>query len=1021
VTNGSRQARIAAAVEWALALVGVPVGLVLVGAVPSWPKWPSAGQLRAFFAAPTTDGLPAALIHPALWLVWILWGYLIFAFGLSALGHLLARGGDGGAGVLRMRRLLVPAALCGVIDMVLVGSMALGIVGSPRSWMQAAVAATAAPVPTTPQTAPPPPQATTPAPSTTYLVERGDTLSGIAAQAYGSPADWPVIWEADKGHPEPGGRSFDDPNRIWPGWELPLPAGPPSSPPADSPASGSRSYIVQKGDTLDGIAGKELGSEAKEPELFADNVGHVVGPDGEVLRMARYILPGWRLQLPDASSQSQAPNATSSVPPDLEPPPAPLPPPSPQAPTAPAQAPAPLAPPSAAKKALRPVAGPAGKTRGIRIPGGWLPYSLAAGLAGVAYLARLRRRSRRRLDDPEPRRALGAVLGAVAGGDRVLDSITPHTLSVLEVWQASGAATMPRVLAAWEAEEGIAYLLDVDPADLPPDGMDGTGTIQVRFGEREGKAVAVTQALKHPGTYLRRPVVPFQDELLVPVGRRDGEGWLHLPLLNRPLAVVGERALETVRALLLAAAVRTGELDLRISAAPGLLDGVRLPEGVELPAIEVLTEEQLAALAATLAEEARERTRQIHRDGFETFADLQTLWPASIPAWVLVLDPASATACAAELDELSRMGVGAVVLGEWPAERRIVAGADSVAVSAPGVGYLEGLEPVQLPPSVVEELEAEARPVQPVAEVAPTEAAAGTGSEAGEAVDPGEPLARIRIHLLGGYRVSRDGEELPLSATSSASARELVARLAVAHPDRVSGKVLREDLWPDDLDPQNDREQALFQTVSRARRWLLGTSAKGGEVIQLLPGGWYALRGVWVDVAAFRAKAGQGSRAALQEALDLYRGPLLAGQETDTHYRWVTTGDFRDQERFRSYRVLAGLAEAALSDGDAEGALAVLEAALADRDGAAIEGLACLAMRAEAARGSADGVRRRYGRLVRALEVEEASGATVELYRGLLASLEQDRSRRRRPAPIPPALHVVSPSTPSVSSAGERG
>lgn len=265
-----------------------------------------------------------------------------------------------------------------------------------------------------------------------------------------------------------------------------------------------------------------------------------------------------------------------------------------------------------------------------------------------------------------------------------------------------------------------------------------------------------------------------------------------------------------------------------------------------------------------------------------------------------------------------------------------------------------------------------------------------------------------------------------MTATSSALARELVARLAVAGADPVPAKVLREELWPDELEPEVNKGQPLYQLVSRARSWLLGGSGtkeeKEGIIEYLKPrtqheGGSYRLRGVWVDLVAFRQAAGQGSRESLEEALRLYDGGLLAGQESERHFRWVSTGDFRDAERFRFYAAAANLAEGLLADGDPDLALTVLDRALSAREGAAIEELARLAMRCEAAKGSADGIRRRYGRLCAALERDEASGETAQLCQELLASLDGPAARPRPPTVRKgvPGLHVVAGRSASVA------
>jgi nucleoid-associated protein YgaU/two-component SAPR family response regulator len=59
-------------------------------------------------------------------------------------------------------------------------------------------------------------------PASTYIVERGDTLWDIADEQLGDPTAWPEIWDQNAGDDMGGGRTFDDPNVILPGWELDL-------------------------------------------------------------------------------------------------------------------------------------------------------------------------------------------------------------------------------------------------------------------------------------------------------------------------------------------------------------------------------------------------------------------------------------------------------------------------------------------------------------------------------------------------------------------------------------------------------------------------------------------------------------------------------------------------------------------------------------------------------------------------------------------------------------------------------
>jgi nucleoid-associated protein YgaU len=50
----------------------------------------------------------------------------------------------------------------------------------------------------------------------THVVEKGETLSGIAAKYYGSPRQWPKIVAANKS-------TLPDPNRLLPGTRLLIP------------------------------------------------------------------------------------------------------------------------------------------------------------------------------------------------------------------------------------------------------------------------------------------------------------------------------------------------------------------------------------------------------------------------------------------------------------------------------------------------------------------------------------------------------------------------------------------------------------------------------------------------------------------------------------------------------------------------------------------------------------------------------------------------------------------------------
>lgn len=84
-------------------------------------------------------------------------------------------------------------------------------------------------------------------------VRAGDSLWSIA-DAHGEPTDWPEIYAANQGEPQPGGGQFDNPNLIYPGQELDLPAAdepadPPAGPGATTPPTGDTPHEPPAPDT----------------------------------------------------------------------------------------------------------------------------------------------------------------------------------------------------------------------------------------------------------------------------------------------------------------------------------------------------------------------------------------------------------------------------------------------------------------------------------------------------------------------------------------------------------------------------------------------------------------------------------------------------------------------------------------------------------------------------------------------------------------------------------------------------
>jgi DNA-binding SARP family transcriptional activator/LysM repeat protein len=91
---------------------------------------------------------------------------------------------------------------------------------------------TSAPIPAIPVNS----QAQVPPASPTYTVVAHDTLWSIAQNQLGDPLQWREIFALNEGKPQPDGRTLTDPNWIYPGWVLALPASSTTAAPPTAPA-----------------------------------------------------------------------------------------------------------------------------------------------------------------------------------------------------------------------------------------------------------------------------------------------------------------------------------------------------------------------------------------------------------------------------------------------------------------------------------------------------------------------------------------------------------------------------------------------------------------------------------------------------------------------------------------------------------------------------------------------------------------------------------------------------------------
>ena len=164
----------------------------------------------------------------------------------------------------------------------------------------------------------------------------------------------------------------------------------------------------------------------------------------------------------------------------------------------------------------------------------------------------------------------------------------------------------------------------------------------------------------------------------------------------------------------------------------------------------------------------------------------------------------------------------------------------------------------------------------------------------------------LRVELFGGVRATIDGR--PAQAPARRRAWSLLAWLAL-HPGLHARGEVAARFWPDVLDQS---ARGSLRSALWSLRRALGAGAEEylvttGDRIGIDPD-----RSVWVDALAFAELA---AAEQLEEAVELCRGPLLAGIEEDWAIRAA------DEHRDRLADALERLAAAAEAGGDVAEAL----------------------------------------------------------------------------------------------------
>ena len=902
---------------------------VLAGGIP-WALWhfvgwplphhvPTAAQVGR---ALERQGIPAqALVDALAVVVWICWASLVASIAAEVPAALCGR---------RARRLPVAGVFQPLTGRLVAAVVVAGLALAPRlvqpgtasirSALGAAVAGrpvaalvvtdtvsrpaatvVASPNPTVTQ---PSPTATRPTPSadspaaaapTPYVVQRGDTLWGIAERVLGDPLRWSEIYQLNVGRPQPDGVTLDNPHWIDPGWTLLLPS-PTPPPPGPAPAVPT------------------------VPPPSTTTPGHLPGPAG-----------------PPSSATAPGPTAT--------------------APLGPRGAPARSAPGAPSAEANGSGASPTqAPLAPVRLPSGSVVAgSFAAGVAATVALGRLRRRHAYRYRPPAPGRDLRAE---------------PARPTLAHLVQASGAAA---------PGDDAAEVLAVFPVADDERRLD-PGLLEI--GVRHANPVAVEVA--------------------------DLSG----------VAVDGPGAAEVVRALLTGLLVRAGpgaaEVVLSSAATERLVPG--------LPAVSAIRRQGLDQVARVVEVERIARTRRLVAAGATDAARFRHDNPENpLPLLLVVVCDIPAESLgrwSGLLGDAGRLGICVLFLDDTPAATgrlrlgpgRIVAGAEPAALAERftdaqlhGLGADEAVELLGALSAAEDDEGADAEPpglvvsdgsgraeqdgelpqhgatVGPAKEPWPEPASAPSGGE--------RPVV---VEVLGPYRISLFGRPVPPGLRARA---KMLLAWCLLRPEGVTIDEAVDALWPDT--PPGRVLKVFWHPLGDLRSFFRD---HGGEALEVLekvgehyrPSSTEICCDLWDFQAALaeaaRAEDGGSARAGLRRAVDAYRGDLLQGAD----YPWVEP--VRADLHRRALNAHLRLAELEEQAGHLDAAVSVLERAI-ELDRYAEEPYRRLmALHGAHGRHEALGaVWQCLGRRLADLDVE-MDPATIRLYRSLTASASEERT-----------------------------
>ncbi|MFI6424913.1 LysM peptidoglycan-binding domain-containing protein [Promicromonospora sp. NPDC050880] len=334
--TGARVARgLGAALLLVVLVVGIPAGLWIFGG-PVWTGQVSLDRIVSMLTSPDVTG--SVLIGLVKVVGWVAWLTFAIAVVIEVVAALRGRRSPHVRGLGAQQR--AAAVLVGAVITMLVAAPSVTPAMAAPAPAEAGRTGTVATAPVASDavgqagavTAPGPRAAVEEAEPATYTVQPGDSLWRIAEQTLGDGARFKQIADLNYGVVQADGGALDAGNWIEPGWVLRLPAEAGVTPtstgasaadedepvgiaPSKSADDGaaepgtvdvrsnggaeSAQVVVERGDTLWGIAEEELGDGTRYPEVFEASRS-TEQPDGGRLTDPDLIYPGWTVTVPGA-------------------------------------------------------------------------------------------------------------------------------------------------------------------------------------------------------------------------------------------------------------------------------------------------------------------------------------------------------------------------------------------------------------------------------------------------------------------------------------------------------------------------------------------------------------------------------------------------------------------------------------------------------------------------------------------------------------------------------------------------